>query len=328
MKPRDPAVDTAKGILIILVVLGHSGYTPLARYIFWFHMPAFFLISGYLFDPANSAGSLVSYVRRKVRSYGLLYASYFVLFTLLSFAWIDRGEFSLFKTLLKFAVGGRYVGRELGVFWFISCLCFSLCAFAALKALVRSPWARLLVLTSCYLLAHVESRLLAEGYAIHVPLNLDVALLAVAYIAMGHHFRGRVRSLLSARFALPVVSLILLGILAAEGCGLFRYSLNMKYVVYPGVPLDLAIPCVFTLFVLQCSHRIAKARGFGFLRWFGYYSVSIMFWHLAVHEMYLRFFPYHWAVFTVIGSVLPLLIAVLFDKSRVARLLFLRGAAG
>lgn len=42
-------IDIAKGILIILVVMGHiaPGDTALHHYIFWFHMPAFLLISGF-----------------------------------------------------------------------------------------------------------------------------------------------------------------------------------------------------------------------------------------------------------------------------------------
>lgn len=42
-------IDIAKGILVILVVMGHiaPGTSALHHYIFWFHMPAFLLISGF-----------------------------------------------------------------------------------------------------------------------------------------------------------------------------------------------------------------------------------------------------------------------------------------
>lgn len=42
-------IDIFKGILIIFVVVGHGYYQKLNDIIFWFHMPLFFLISGYLF---------------------------------------------------------------------------------------------------------------------------------------------------------------------------------------------------------------------------------------------------------------------------------------
>lgn len=49
MKERIHYFDTAKGILILLVVLGHVFETgPVNQYIYSFHMPAFFMISGIL----------------------------------------------------------------------------------------------------------------------------------------------------------------------------------------------------------------------------------------------------------------------------------------
>lgn len=47
-KQRLEFVDISKGFLIILVLLGHSSFS-LSRQIYWFHMPAFFILSGYLF---------------------------------------------------------------------------------------------------------------------------------------------------------------------------------------------------------------------------------------------------------------------------------------
>lgn len=59
---REVWIDTAKGLLIILVVLGHAadfGYPILiTKYIFWFHMPAFFALSGLLFKPPGYEFSL------------------------------------------------------------------------------------------------------------------------------------------------------------------------------------------------------------------------------------------------------------------------------
>ncbi|MDC4245919.1 acyltransferase family protein [Clostridium perfringens] len=41
-------LDIAKGLLIISVVLCHSPFEN-AYYLYWFHMPAFFIISGMLY---------------------------------------------------------------------------------------------------------------------------------------------------------------------------------------------------------------------------------------------------------------------------------------
>ncbi|MEQ8199425.1 MAG: acyltransferase family protein, partial [Clostridiaceae bacterium] len=48
MNKRIEYLDIAKGILIITVILSHSPW-PFAQYMYWFHMPAFFMISGLLY---------------------------------------------------------------------------------------------------------------------------------------------------------------------------------------------------------------------------------------------------------------------------------------
>lgn len=57
-KERIEYIDTAKGILMLLVVIGHiqeyaGTYGYLYRFIYAFHMPAFFLISGILINKDN-----------------------------------------------------------------------------------------------------------------------------------------------------------------------------------------------------------------------------------------------------------------------------------
>ena len=52
MRKRDVWVDWAKAILIWLMVVGHAGCDGISRdFIYAFHMPAFFIISGYLYKP-------------------------------------------------------------------------------------------------------------------------------------------------------------------------------------------------------------------------------------------------------------------------------------
>ncbi len=50
-------LDIAKGMAIFLVVLGHSGESPIKGYVYAFHMPLFFMLAGYT--------TALSYTRRK-----------------------------------------------------------------------------------------------------------------------------------------------------------------------------------------------------------------------------------------------------------------------
>lgn len=51
---RLPEFDIAKGIAILCVILGHLGIKSINRVVFMFHMPLFFLISGYFLSLTDS----------------------------------------------------------------------------------------------------------------------------------------------------------------------------------------------------------------------------------------------------------------------------------
>lgn len=63
---RDRSIDAAKGIAIILVVLGHvcTGIPWLVKWIYSFHMPLFFMISGYLRE-GKEYGDFVPFLKKK-----------------------------------------------------------------------------------------------------------------------------------------------------------------------------------------------------------------------------------------------------------------------
>lgn len=75
-KQRDKSIDIAKGIGIILVVYGHL-VCPIKREIFLFHMPLFFLLSGYFFSTKDAMKTFLSKKSRVL-------LSPFVLFSILS----------------------------------------------------------------------------------------------------------------------------------------------------------------------------------------------------------------------------------------------------
>lgn len=71
---RNKTIDVARGIAILLVILGHSFYTldePLNKVILAFHMPLFFFISGLVAKTANMVkmNNKWGYTFNKVKSF-------------------------------------------------------------------------------------------------------------------------------------------------------------------------------------------------------------------------------------------------------------------
>lgn len=80
---RDTTIDVLKGIGIILVVIGHTRCPQLINdFIFSFHMPLFFIASGYFFSKSNLENKK-NFVIRKVQGIYLPYLKWSVIFLLL-----------------------------------------------------------------------------------------------------------------------------------------------------------------------------------------------------------------------------------------------------
>lgn len=72
---RENWLDVAKGIGIILVIIGHSGAPrAIVKFIYGFHMPLFFIIAGYLYDAEKwKSRGIKSLIHKRFNNYILPY---------------------------------------------------------------------------------------------------------------------------------------------------------------------------------------------------------------------------------------------------------------
>lgn len=111
-KQRDKSIDIAKGIGIILVVYGHM-VCPIKEEILLFHMPLFFLLSGYFF---SSKDSIKNSILKKARALLLP----FLLFYILAFVYWVLLEFIIDKVSLKTSIHEmQYFLTPNGPLWFL-----------------------------------------------------------------------------------------------------------------------------------------------------------------------------------------------------------------
>lgn len=118
---RAQSVDIVKGILIILVVVAHTQTDVLHDIIFMFHMPLFFMISGFLMKREKLLN--VGYMLGKIKYLMIPYVVYLVLDMLLVRKTISARDW-------MYAIwGGRAIT---GVYWYITCYLFTLLLFFTL----------------------------------------------------------------------------------------------------------------------------------------------------------------------------------------------------
>ena len=87
-KRRDPVIDSMRGIGIVLMVLGHSGY-PGTDFIYLFHMALFFMLSGWLF---SLRGGPVHFIKRKAVTLWLPFVLANTAFTVLNNLFLKSDE--------------------------------------------------------------------------------------------------------------------------------------------------------------------------------------------------------------------------------------------
>lgn len=135
MKLRSKYIDILRGLLIILVVIGHFNNGIMHDIIFLFHMPLFFMISGYLLKREHLVEK--GYIRNKICTLMLPYGIY-----LFADLFLIRRNYS-FNAIVRALWGGRAVP---GVYWYVTCFLFALILFSVMLRNLTDKTVKILIL--------------------------------------------------------------------------------------------------------------------------------------------------------------------------------------
>ncbi|CAN5129198.1 acyltransferase family protein [soil metagenome] len=300
-------VDAARGIGIIAVVIGHVWTRGPAHMITYsFHMPLFFLLSGYLFRPKPPG----AFARRLILTQGLSYLAFLTLVVALdTIIEGNRGHRGIFHTwpadLGRLAFGGSDLRGPFTVFWFLPCLVMARIAFNTLSARFPDPlggaWAAIapIVLFLAYVVGWATDA--SPLGLLTVPMALFLLWVGAAWKAIG--WRGW----------------MLWALLPLSFAGLFLLpTLNMKAGDYgwPIASIAGAIASSFLVFRLGHLRLFASAP----VRALGRASLVIMYLHVPViHYLSWMGKP----ALLVLATLLPLALYYLFDTNRLTRRIFL-----
>lgn len=124
-------ISIAKAIAIILMVVGHSGCPELLnQFIYVFHMPLFFMVSGYLFKDKYLSEPL-NFIKHKIKGLYIPFVKWSLIFLILHNLLFSLGCYSTRYTWGELGVNAvRYIamlGSEqlLGGYWFLKELLIS-----------------------------------------------------------------------------------------------------------------------------------------------------------------------------------------------------------
>lgn len=167
-------IDVAKGIAIILVILSHMWIPGITRILFSFHMPVFFVISGYFL---NNKKTLHAFVLTRIRQLMIPFfitASSIFLYRSLHI----ENDFSLLMEGEQFTkiLYGRADPNSVGAIWFLPALCVACIIVRSFMETKRAALWVIFVASVGYL----------TGKILWLPMSIQAGMVSALFVYAGH----------------------------------------------------------------------------------------------------------------------------------------------
>lgn len=312
--------DIAKGIAIILVVYGHAvrglvvsgqidfdgtGWEFVDYLIYSTHMPVFFVISGYFFDPSFAKGG-AQFAKDRFKT---VVWPYFLWSALHLAAQYLGTRLNLVNNAVDGSQALNILWEPISPFWFLYALAASLAISALLKRV--NP---LLIAVFC------AGALICLQWVRHPEVIGDI-IYGLAYFSLGRAVRRY--DLLPGLGKAPIVTTAVI----FAGCVVVGYR--------TGTPVRLDFPAALAgllLVFLVASRLPSESRAAETLGMLGQYSMGVFVMHVtvivavrAICMKYVSQDPYVIvALQTLVGLILPVLAQYIANRLGIARYLGLQ----
>lgn len=331
MPRRIEYLDIARGIGILLVVLGHNDFGAISpffhRVIYSFHIPLFFFLSGYFI---NTSLSFFDYLKKRFHAVlkPYLFTIFLIYFASISFEKMGF-QTAVTRIVKSLYASGYYI--DWVALWFLPHLfVVSLYAFIFLTVVnkLRNRWITWGILVVTLLVSTPLLRLFypfsisvfGKSYQLYgLPFSLDLILLSGFFFLLGNEMRqGASEKTFDNLFLLigTGIGLILLNIF-------FLYRVDIAIRIYESLLVNTAEAVLGILFVLALSRQIEEhARRFGSLfKYLGNISLIILLFHVPIQAFWSEKvmtvtdnFPFSILAGFIMGVVGPVLIHEIFIR--------------
>ncbi len=215
-------IDLFRAIGIILMIMGHVGFGGIFdKWIHVFHMPMFFVISGYFWKDQP----FLSMLKKKARTLLIPYFIFGLFHLVIQFMRIGHIDTHEFYLLLweNTAEGGVPIA---GALWFLTAMFFSEVLFWCVQKL--KGYAALIA----SVLVSIAGMICATYLPFRLPSALDVGMLGVGFYQIGKLLKGKWSKLLDLNFSISLACLV-----AFSALGFVNGYVNLRQGLYSIWPL-------------------------------------------------------------------------------------------
>ena len=265
--------DIAKGIGIILVIIGHvSGDNYIKNFIYAFHMPLFFIISGYLYKPKNN------FIKHKAKTILIPY----LIISIISFIyWVTIERFIILEKNIDplksfinifLAIGNTELYAYNVVLWFLPCLFVTEIIFNFLINKFSNKHVKIIIFISS-----VIGFIFPRITNISLPFCIDIAFTAIVFYYIGYLMKDKLNKKISL-FSDNIVyySTLVILIFYVAGLSIIENGANMMTLKYKYYLLFYTTAILGFCMIYMISNKINSK----FLKWIGKNSLYVM----VIHE--------------------------------------------
>lgn len=295
-------IDTAKAVGILLMILGHCYYVgtvfKLGMWIYSFHMPLFFIISGMFIKPLAFKDGIVKYAKAYIKPYCMACVVMFVLTLFLNYI-TDDVRSTPFIALQRFAYGKEsheWIGHlhdfpEVGPIWFLLALFWGGQFYSIIKFSVKDIMCSFILCFFLFFIGYMSAKLVV------LPFSLQPGLCSLPFLFVGdmlknHADLNQVVSLKKRYIAIILVVWLCVILVMKD-------DLNMASCRYDEGAVRIPVSILATIITLQ-GCRCLNKKGIK-LKWLGTNTLCI----LVGHQIFRYFCKEVGFDFSFLGETFP-----------------------
>ncbi len=298
-------VDVAKGIAILLMVMGHEVRNQwVYTIIFSFHMPLFFILSGYTSRPVKSWQLYIQKFQKSFTRIWLVAVSMTILFAI-EYKLFNH-DFALTHQILWGNIWGSNIYSlniiSVQIMWFLFTFFWAKLLFDLFQIVFNDQTNSILLLIMTIISIHY-----CNGFKHWLPQTFDLVPIAALFMWCGYYFRKHQKKFLKYWQMEIVLSAIIWAI-----CIYFKLHIELAIRSYPHGLLTIIEAVCGTVVVCFASKILTKFHEFHFLRIAGQHTLLMM----CIHQLdfyfavWFRYVPFG-LIAMIVRTVIDVLIFII-----------------
>lgn len=181
---RNNSIDILKGVGITLMIMGHIGFGgKFDRYIHSFHMPLFFIVSGYLYSEKREVPIKVLLLN-KVKRFLVPYI-FFAIVNYVCWLFVNIKKSNIFAPLGHLIWHNTEKLPICGAIWFLTAIFWTEVIYIVIQRTVKNRVAKEIIIWGL----SVGISIVQSYISFTLPLSIDIGIVCMGFYHVGHILR-------------------------------------------------------------------------------------------------------------------------------------------